>query len=81
MAIRSDWNDKAVFSECPTCQHLGPHVPDDLGMLRCDVCATTFAAADTGASGEAGTYVDVKPDEAITSSWVPQLPDGVRDGG
>jgi Rieske Fe-S protein len=81
MPIRSDWNDKAVFSECPTCQHLGPHVPDDLKMLRCDVCGSVFAAAETTGSGEAGTYVDVRPDEAITSSWVPQLPDGVRDGG
>ena len=76
MAIRSDWNDKAVFSECPTCQHLGPHQPDELGMLHCDVCATTFAAGpgDTPA-GEAGTYVDVTPDEAITASWIPRLPD------
>lgn len=76
MAIRSDWNDKAVFSECPTCQHLGPHQPDALGMLTCDVCGSTFAAseADTS-SGGAGTYVDARPDEAITSSWIPRLPD------
>lgn len=77
MGVRAQWNDKAVFSECPTCQHLGPHQPDELGMLHCDVCATTFAAADTSgaSSGDAGTYVDVTPDEAITASWVPKLPD------
>jgi hypothetical protein len=76
MAIRSDWNDKAVFSECPTCRHLGPHVPDELGMLHCDVCATTFAAGPGDVpSGEAGTYVDTRPDEAITASWIPKLPD------
>ena len=74
MAIRSDWNDKAVFSECPTCLHLGPHVPDELGMLRCDVCGTTFAAASDGPSGEGG-YVDATPDDAITASWIPKLPD------
>lgn len=76
MAIRSDWNDKAVFSECPTCQHLGPHVPDELGMLRCDVCGTTFAAGPAAeASGEAGSYVDTRPDDTITSSWIPDIPD------
>ena len=76
MGIRSDWNDSAVFAECPTCWHLGPHQPDELGMLHCDVCATTFAAGpgDTTA-GEAGTYVDTRPDEAITASWIPRLPD------
>ncbi|WP_395639874.1 hypothetical protein [Pseudolysinimonas sp.] len=79
MGIRSDWNDKAVFSECPTCQHLGPHQPDELGMLRCDVCGSTFAAASDGPSGETGTYVDMRPDEAITASWIPRLPEGLRD--
>jgi hypothetical protein len=81
MGVRAQWNDKAVFSDCPTCQHLGPHVPDELGMLTCDVCGTVFAAADAQTAGEGATYVDVRPDESITASWVPQLPDGVRDGG
>ena len=82
MGVRAQWNDKAVFSDCPTCQHLGPHLPDDLGMLTCDVCGTTFAAgASADGSGEGASYVDVRPDEAITASWVPQLPDGLRDNG
>lgn len=76
MAMRAQWDDKAVFSECPTCRHLGPHQPDALGMLRCDVCGTTFAAAASASTGVQGvTYVDTTPDEAITSSWIPQLPD------
>lgn len=76
MAIRSDWNDKAVFSECPTCQHLGPHQPDALGMLTCDVCGSTFAASEGDATvGDAGTYVDVRPSETITVSWIPRVPD------
>lgn len=74
MAIRSDWNDKAVFSECPTCQHLGPHQPDALGMLTCDVCGSTFAASEADVpAGEGGTYADVGPRDAITTSWIPPL--------
>ena len=45
-------------------------------MLRCDVCGSTFAAAPGDVpAGEAGTYVDTRPDEAITASWIPKLPD------
>jgi len=45
-------------------------------MLHCDVCGTTFAAGPAdGVAGEGGTYVDTTPDEAITASWIPRLPD------
>lgn len=47
MAMRAQWTDGVVFSDCPRCQHLGPHRPDALGMITCDVCGTTFAAAET----------------------------------
>jgi len=76
MAIRSDWNDRAVFSECPTCKHLGPHLPDELGMLRCDVCGTTFAAGPGATTTGAGlTYSDAAADQPIDVSWIPSLPD------
>lgn len=76
MAMRAAWNDRAVFSECPNCRHLGPHQPDELGMLHCDVCGATFPASPSASATAAElTYVDSAPDEAITSSWIPSLPD------
>jgi len=75
MAMRAQWNDKAVFSECPTCRHLGPHEPDELGMLHCDVCGTVFAAGPSAAAATSSSYVEASPDDAVTTSWIPQLPD------
>lgn len=76
MAFRAQWNEQSVYSDCPTCLHLGPHKPDALAMLTCDVCSTTFPAGPADApAGEAGTYADTRPSEAITSSWVPKFPE------
>ena len=76
MSFRSGWENNAVFTECPACRHLGPHLPDELGMLRCDVCATTFAPAPADAPpGETGSYVDTPPRDAIDVSWIPRPPE------
>lgn len=76
MAMRAQWNDRAVFSECPTCQHMGPHLPDALGMLRCDVCGSMFAAGPAATGVTTTTYADSAPDDVVTTSWIPDLPDG-----
>lgn len=75
MAMRAQWNDGAVFSECPTCRHLGPHQPDALGIIECAVCGTRFPAGTSAAAAETRTYVDTNPDDALTTSWIPDLPD------
>jgi len=75
MAMRAQWNENQVFSECPTCRHLGPHEPDELGILTCAVCGTRFAAGPSAAAATTLSYVDTTPDEALTTSWIPDLPD------
>lgn len=44
-------------------------------MLSCEVCGTRFAAGPTAAAATTQSYVDAAPDEAVTTSWIPDLPD------
>lgn len=73
--MRASWSDRAVYSECPNCRHLGPHEPDELGMLTCAVCGRRFPASTSASTAMMLSYADTTPDDVVTTSWIPHLPD------